>query len=62
MQKDVNQEQEAEAWGLHPFFERLLRTDVSPGAATGVSETYKSLPLKAFTWKAKKRNQNIIWI
>ncbi|CAK9023707.1 unnamed protein product [Durusdinium trenchii] len=30
------EEQQPEAWGLHPFFERLLRTDVSPGAATGV--------------------------
>ncbi|CAJ1341409.1 unnamed protein product [Effrenium voratum] len=30
------EDQQPEAWGLHPFFERLLRTDVSPGAATGV--------------------------
>ncbi|CAE7243418.1 unnamed protein product [Symbiodinium sp. CCMP2592] len=30
------EDQQPEAWGLHPFFDRLLRTDVSPGAATGV--------------------------
>lgn len=24
------------SWGLHPFWDRLLRHDVNPGAATGV--------------------------